>query len=252
MPNNPAARMREYVKRAISVNGGTTIDAWAEAFGLNSDPDKKEKVLRRLLLVADEVRAIELFGEANLRPEHWKTQLHVVGLSLSFLNVSSGWKDHRDQLNAANTMLALEWLADMMPDEGLLDTQSEETKTLRADLITFRARIVTSVLPPATREVLYRALEDMIRAIEEAPIGGARAAWAHAFELHATLATGRAELEVGAETEELTMFQGLTKRFNTWVPRLETLGRIASALSPLIDLGNKLRQLGSGDATPPA
>jgi hypothetical protein len=250
-PNNAASRARRLFALVVGASDKPALDVWAQAFGIEGDSPRGTRVARQLLVLADELKSIEDFANAaGLRERQWKTQLVVAFNALAIGNLAAGWNGYRGELLTHSVLLTLDWLSDSMPDEGALDVAVEEARDLRRDLIALRGQVALGNLPTPTREVLYRAIEEMLRALDDAPIGGVRAIRRHALELYATLEAENDVLVAESSSPEIGSFASLVARFKAWAPNLDRVLRIVSATVKVIEAGDKIHRLMSGQ--PPA
>jgi len=176
----------------------------------------------------------------SIPEEQWRAEVNAAISGLGFGNLGSNWSGNKQALTAASVPLALRWLSHAMPNEKAVDVTSQEVQTLRADLVALRERIATSELSAELRGVLYRGIDEMIRAIDEAPIAGMRAVRTHAYELYAVLVNDSEILDREQDTQEVGAFRDLVARFYSWTPKIERGMAFASNVLQVITSGAAL------------
>ena len=239
--NNAASRSLEWIERAIARNDASTLQAWTAVFSVAADPNAVRSVVRGLATLMGELESVEKFAVvSNIPADQWRAQIDAAMSGIGVANLHANWAGNKQAMTTASVPLALRWLAQAMPDEGAVDVASDEVIALRADLISLRERIATSELTAELRGVLYRAIDEMLRSIDEAPIAGMRAVREHSFELYAILTNEAETFDRAQDEEEVRAFTSLVVRFYTWAPKIERAMAFASNLLQVLQGGTTI------------
>lgn len=229
---NSASRLHALLKKASGNSAQTQIlEVWANLFEVaEANPNKKSiAVAERLGSMFREVNLIrEQMDKTDFGESLYSSALSKIELALSTMILSGTWNSAQQYLTP-ETLVALEFCGEILPDEEAL-ISSEELAEIRSRVKDLQESLSSSQLPPRLRTLVEHHIDLILRALAEYPIAGAMA-------LREAARTGLGEFMEVSETVKA----------NRGAPEISMLGAVWDKVNKAADVAlkaEKLAQLG--------
>jgi len=173
---NSASRLVALLRKIPSYPENTqAVEVWAILFGVNAtNPNKKSgEVSERLNAMYRELEVVrDQMAKANYSEKLYWPATEKVENALSMMLLPGSWNNARQYLTA-ETLIALEFCSEILPDEEAQIT-SEELAEIDTRIEELSALLSDSQLPERLRALIEHHILLIRRAITEYPIAGAR------------------------------------------------------------------------------
>lgn len=235
--------LRTFEKCRSFAGNRSVVEAWARAFDLhprNSEIPQSvnTEVARQLAIVETQLDGVAVRIRKELPQLSHKTGLAqvdrlriLIGDCLS--NLKSSWANHEANLSP-DVMRSLEIWSELLPHDEV-EISAPELSSLNAAIRELRPRLLncSNVL---LRQVLLDAIDLMEQAIVDYSVGGERSVRKAVRDAYATLLDGFSEIEASKDSEAVTEFVSIWRRFKNVCEPIIFADRLLSVADRARDL----------------
>jgi hypothetical protein len=234
---NSAYRINKILLGVKTKNERTsTLDVWAEAFGIESDRNsiKSIKVSRYLSYLHDELEVVRLeLGKTTFPEELYTRALARLEDAFSAANLGQQWEGSKRYLDE-NTMTSLAYWVAILPDEESL-LSPEDLNEIANQIDELEKLLDAAELPPSLVKTIKNLVVLMRDALEKYPVQGVKALRTAATSAYGELSLVKDELKQ-TDSKVVKTLGKLWDRFTKTVDNAETVEKA-------VNLGYKANNL---------
>jgi hypothetical protein len=250
VPSSPAVRAEAVFRRASrqakTADGGnnTFVGAWAAALGISEKDGLSQlaSVAAALVQLRQQLEQVRgLARAAGVPPELWQDALQRAENCLGLSNLSGGINQAQIQSDFATALVALAWLAAMLPaTENAVP--AEELDAILSMINDLEERIRKGRLSDDAKLFLFAQLDILRRAVREYELRGAQALRVAVYHVDGNLQDAGARAAPPDSSEELRGLAKLRRRVKRAADAAVTSERALSAGHKLLQTGVQIAQ----------
>lgn len=241
---NPAYRINKILLGVKAKNERTsTLDVWAEAFGIESDRSsiKSIKVSRYLSYLHDELEIVrQELGKTTFPPELYNRALGRLEDAFSAASLGQQWEGSKRYLDE-NTMTSLTYWVAILPDEESL-LSPENLNEIATQIDELEKLLDATKLPPSLVRTIRNLILLMREALEKYPVQGAKALRTAATSAYGELSLVKDELK-RTDSKVVKTLGKLWDKFTKTVDNAETVEKAINLGYKATNLLDKLPSL---------
>jgi len=175
--NNSAQRMLVILNAAVAQPDGDTIsDVWAKSFNLGIEKTTKRdlEVVESLGILYGQFEITKsLIAQTDYSEELYRKSFNRIDGVLSIQNLSSQWTGLKHNL-APETLLAINWLSEVLPDEEN-SVDSDFVKGIEEQLLQLKKSLEVDNVPLSLKIFVERQIEIIEKAFRQHGVMGTKA-----------------------------------------------------------------------------
>jgi hypothetical protein len=208
-----------------------TIDIWLSTFGLSKNQSRHidfievTKKIQLLCLELDLIR--EHMRATGFNSSTYEPALVKIQNAITPEIFQGGWVSGKQQLSA-DVMVALDFLADLMPDEEL-EISANDFKSILEEISDLEETIDNSDVSDHLQAVIKQYISAIREALDQYPISGAKAIKKASQKFVGEIIEVQAELKEAQSSPAVQKFASIWKRANSVadaVIKAEKIGHI--------------------------